>query len=109
MDLTSWQSRTNGFIQTHSKNIFKCHLIKVHLVGKYKKHNNIVLNGPVALTKERYCWVHDGVAYSVMSSPLKASVVMNPSAVYLHGEIQTSKHNPNKDRLDLKQTWLETD
>ncbi len=40
-------------------------------------------------------------------SPLKASVVMNLSAVYLHGEIQTSKHNPNKDRLDL--TWHETD
>ncbi len=25
-----------------------------------------------------------------MSSPLKASVVMNPSAVYLHSEIQNS-------------------
>ncbi len=40
MDLTSWQSRINGFIQTHSKNVFKCHLIKVHLVGKFKKQQH---------------------------------------------------------------------
>ncbi len=33
-------------------------------------------------------------------SPLKASVVMNPSAVYLQRDILTSK----QDRLDLTQT-----
>ncbi len=94
MDLTSWQSRTNGFIQTHSKNVFKCHFIKVHLVGKFKKLNDIVLNGPIALTKakERYCWVHDEGCVFCNERPLKASVVMNPSAVYLQCEIQTSKH-----------------
>ncbi len=47
--------------------------------------------------------------------PLKASVVMNPSAVYLQCGIQTSKHNPNRldltwtdstwNRLNMKQTW----
>ncbi len=42
-------------------------------------------------------------------SPLKASVVKNPSAVYLQSEPKY-KHNPNKyrldlNRLDLRQTW----
>ncbi len=85
MDLTSWQSRTNGLIQTHSKNVFKCHLIKVHLVGQFKKFNNIFLNGPIALTKakERYCWVHDEGRLFCNDGPLEASVVKNPSAVYL--------------------------
>ncbi len=32
--------------------------------------------------------------------PLKVSVVMNPSAVYLQRDILTSKQTPNKDRID---------
>ncbi len=46
----------------------------------------------------------------VMSSPLKASIVMNPSAVYLHSEIQNSNmiqtdEDLTCNRLDLTQTW----
>ncbi len=36
-----------------------------------------------------------------VTSPLKASVVMNSSAVYLQRDILKFKQTPNKDRLDL--------
>ncbi len=52
-------------------------------------------------------WISVIFSLSVMS-PLKASVAMNPSAVYLQVK---SKHNPNRrrlhlNRLDMKQTRL---
>ncbi len=78
------------------KNVLEETVVEIYLVIKPTKVCHICLNGPVSLAElnELICWIHVAVRVFCNECPLKASVVMNPSAVYLQGD-------PTKDRLDM--------
>ncbi len=54
------------------------------------------------LTRVIFMFVMVGYESLGVMIPLKASVVKNTSSLFTNVK---SKHNPNKDRLELKQTW----
>ncbi len=73
------------------------------------KVRNIFFYGPVTLTKAeevKNCWVHgEGRVFCNESTEGERSEEPKCS---LFTSVK-SKHPPNKDKLDLKQTWLEID